>query len=393
MADTIQKLFKHKDLVAYKSSKAVPIPAACPSLFYGLELEIENVPHYNELLVSGMISVPDGSLRNNGREFITSPASISVVNQILTTFFERAKLTKENYSDRCSVHVHANCLDLTLTQLLTLFLVYQTVEDLLFNFIGDERNENIYCVPWSQTNLGQNINNRIEHTLRNVGSWTKYTALNMLPIATQGSVEFRHMAGTSDKERIILWCNLIGCLFEYAKNVSYDDAKQAILSLNSSSQYRKFLDELFRQWADFVRVGNYEAALEDGVLNAKYLLVTPLKKKPPVADTLNVEQLLAQLDAQGGMLPEAVREQQIRPNPERRPTMPDDVVVVENHVVGNEIRLRGFDQIVPRDFVNPPQARIDEQRALIAEELRLVRERADGARPRFPAPRRRNNGE
>lgn len=136
MSATIRELTGVPEPKVYTNSKAIPLHAADPQLLYGLELEIENVPNWDELVVAGMSSVEDGSLRNDGREFLTAPSTYSVVCNTLERFFERAKLTDNNYSERCSIHVHANCQDLTTDQLSGLCMLYQVYERLLYMFVG-----------------------------------------------------------------------------------------------------------------------------------------------------------------------------------------------------------------------------------------------------------------
>lgn len=256
---------------AYTNSKATPIEAACASLLYGVELEIENA---NSAWRHGGITVTtDNSLRNDGYEYVTQPCTISVLNHVLRGFFERYPCdTATSYSDRTSVHVHANCQDLTLEQLSTVLLLYQVFEDLLFEFAGGGRDKNIYCVPWSQTSLSYNFVNRVMKGVTTVRNWQKYTALNVLPIWSQGTVEFRHMGGTNDVNKIINWCQLIGCLFEYAKKISLADTKRMFLELNTNSAYSNAIDTVFRQWAQLLKCSNYEILMETGVVNMKYML-------------------------------------------------------------------------------------------------------------------------
>ena len=148
-----------------------------------------------------MTVTEDGSLRNAGREFITSPATLSTTSAILNQFFSRRNFTKDNYSDRCSVHVHNNCQDMSVEQLASVLLLYQMVEELFFSFVGEERRDNIFCVPWSQTNLSYNVIRRMVDGY-SIPDWQKYTAVNLRRLLDLGTIGFRHMAGTADVKRI-----------------------------------------------------------------------------------------------------------------------------------------------------------------------------------------------
>jgi hypothetical protein len=200
--------------------------------------------------------------------------SFSVLSHVLNMFFNKYKFNKDNYSERCSVHVHANVQNLTPEQLATVCLLYQVFEGIFFNIAGEGRRQNIFCVPWSETSLARtNIQTLVEKgDIGAIRRWQKYAALNLLPIFTQGTIEFRHLEGTADVERILNWCCLIGCLFEWARNRPLLDTKMMLLELNTNSQYELVLDKVFGIWAKHVRSGDYKYLLEEGVLNMKYSL-------------------------------------------------------------------------------------------------------------------------
>lgn len=261
----------------FKDSKVVPINFPDPSLLMGVELEIERV--YDEKLPAGFRSVEDGSLRNSGREFITQPMTYSVLHKALTEFFKLNTFDETSYSERTSIHVHCNCQDLTLSQLASLLLLYQVFERMLFLFVGGNRDKNIFCVPLYECALSYRAVSRLEaEDTRIVGDWSKYSALNLLPIGTQGTVEFRHMPGTNNMEKITKWLQLLGCLFAAARKYSLDEIKKLFVDLNTTSQYRKVTDTIFGEYASVWENHPYEALLEDGVLNMKYSLI---KQKPP----------------------------------------------------------------------------------------------------------------
>ena len=245
--------------------------------------------------------------------------TISVLKFCLEQFFERSKVTEANYSERCSVHVHANCRDLSLDQVSVVALLYQVFEVLLFQFIGADRNKNIFCVPWYETTLTYNVINNLKsgdhHGLK---KWQKYTALNLLPLYRYGTVEFRHMAGTNNLKFIIDWCNLIGCLFAYAKEHTLEQTKEWIIDLNTTSAYRDTLQTVFGNWADLLRTPGFEVLLEEGVLNMKYALMsTP---QPSLTDDIFTDMIRQEAERLRG----AVR------NPPRPPLRPIRIDTVEN---------------------------------------------------------------
>ena len=264
------------------------VSVADKELVYGIELEIEGVPNARErCTVLGIRYTTDGSLRNNGVEFITMPMRLNQMAYLLHKFLD-GNFDESNYSERTSIHVHANVLDLNVDQLSCICLLYQTFEPLLFEFIGHGREKNIFCVPWYDSTLTYEYVGKMmeEKNVGHVHRWMKYSALNLLPIRTQGTIEFRHMAGHSDSNVIIDWCNLIGCIFSVARNRSLKDVKEQITTLNTTSHYDAFLHYVFRQWAVLLQKEHMRLAMEEGVTMVKYMLMKnhPRERKlvPPV---------------------------------------------------------------------------------------------------------------
>lgn len=275
---TIQELFGLRDVVVWKTAKARPLECAAPSLLYGLEIELENCPNYMDMLVPGMTHKEDGSLRNYGMEFILKPMTFSNVAHVLKTFYERNAIGHRNMSERCSVHVHTNCLNLSLQQLAPILLLYQAMEPLLFAWVGGERDKNIFCVPWSETLITANTLASVKESYRD---WYKYTALNLRPLHQYGTIEFRHLPGQPDYTRILLWMNLIGSMYSFCDGKTLEELEQELLSLNSNSHYRIVLERVFGPLVgELLSVSNYEQALERGVLAAKYCVLNKYSKNP-----------------------------------------------------------------------------------------------------------------
>lgn len=260
-----------------KKTLTEPELGADKTLMFGVELEIENINMNigpNGSVVPGLTVTEDGSLRNNGYEFVTKPMFLRELAYVLNQFFLKNKFNANNYSDRTSVHVHANVGDMTWEQVKTLLLIYITFERVLFKFIGDDRDKNIYCVPMYDTVMSADLIKGDNMDVVNKWKrWEKYTALNLLPIFTQTTVEFRHMAGTHDVNKIIMWCHLINQMFSYAKKYSLEETKAFFLELNTTSAYREALFRVFGEHANMLlAIGGVEAAMEEGVLFTKYSL-------------------------------------------------------------------------------------------------------------------------
>lgn len=206
------------------------LPECCVDANFriGIEYEVEAVVGWDEkgCLQHSIKAITDGSLRNHGKEFITRP---KLKDEAMVTFdamFHSRQLTQgvqgppilslgdEPFSPRTSTHVHMNVAMLDETQVLTLLYTYVALEPYFFNLAKPERRHNIHCLPLSDTHLSKYYAKQNLHQL--IDQWSKYTALNIRPIPTQGSIEFRHLHGTNDKVLFLKWVETIECLYKYA---------------------------------------------------------------------------------------------------------------------------------------------------------------------------------
>ena len=154
----------------------------------------------------------DGSLRNNGMEFITKPVNYERALQLFDTLHTGLVTGPEPFSPRTSIHVHVNMANMTLDQLKHFLLTYVLLEPVFFEVAGETRKHNIHCVPLTYTILPTIYCKSIVEIVK---SWSKYSAFNLLPIKTQGTVEFRHLYGTNDAYIYRKWLTLIKELWDF----------------------------------------------------------------------------------------------------------------------------------------------------------------------------------
>lgn len=281
---------------------------AAPNLIVGLELEIENFDPDANREFSGVTFTEDGSLRGSddgiGIEVITMPIKAKHLASLLGTFYECYDIDESNYTERCSTHVHMNVQDMTYEQLAVLCLLYQTVETLLFAYAGKERQDGIFCVPWNQCGISYSIVEKLEDFSKGVKNplrqWQKYSALNLIPIGSQGSVEFRHLEGTCDVARILGWVNILSRMYNYAMEHSLSQVQQEIISMNTVSNYREWMDRVFMDHADLLRIPGFERELAAGVVDSKLALI---KENKPKYDIPDLHQLLRELETQNRIIP------------------------------------------------------------------------------------------
>jgi hypothetical protein len=179
----------------------------------GVEWEIEDIKDFSD--VTGVVIETDDSLRNNGREFKSPPSNFDKTIKTFDNLFASLKLGKEPFSERTSTHVHVNVSHLSLNAARQLVLTYALLEPVLFAFVGKARQDNIYCVPLNYTYLPSTYKLAFDGLH---GKWHKYTAFNILPASTLGTVEFRHLYGTKDKAVFNLWLTTLKELYEFIRD-------------------------------------------------------------------------------------------------------------------------------------------------------------------------------
>lgn len=285
------------------------------SLLCGIELEIENLRdgmgYYADEAGSFWAVEEDGSLRPRGQawEFISGAAPMSHVLAETQHLFRRFGIDEErNYSDRCSVHLHTNVQDWTQQQLASLALVYPVFEGALFQFVnhfkkkeeqGYCRDTNLYCIPWSDCRHNRNFVENLFTNPANVRNWQKYTALNFLPILDKGTVEWRHLHGTCDMEKITIWFNIIGAMMRYCKNTPFEQIVATIQAMNDVSTYQQFFEEVLMRSLPYNE--DYRRLMAEGVINAKYSLINweANKDKPKTTKKSSIQMYLDEAVQEG----------------------------------------------------------------------------------------------
>lgn len=282
------------ELFSIKPPSVARLPSvdgAFSNQILGMEIEVENCPgdtdleFYEGLLKdAGWAVKTDGSLRGRAYEFVSTPLREGQLLYAVQSFFARTGFTNDNFTDRCSIHVHANVTDYTVDNLASLALYYQIVEDVLFDFVGNYRNTNIYCIPWNQCRMNYNLITKLfgQNSVQNLYNWQKYTALNILPVTKLGTVEFRHMHGTADIRKISRWVHIISNLMVLGKETPLDETISTLMTLSTTSEYISLFNRIFDGALEYDE--RYAGYFSDGILNAKYSIASfNFKKRIGVA--------------------------------------------------------------------------------------------------------------
>ena len=219
----------------------------------GIEIEVENIRSLMELHLFWQMK-NDGSLRNNGKEFVSiplKPHQIPYALQYLQTQIEYKNQPK--YTSRTSVHIHLNVRDMTKNEIKIMVLLYALFERHFFNFVGTVRETSIFCVPLYRSRQLHSLLSTNLTTL--CTEWHKYNALNCGTILGNdnvgnfGTIEFRHLYGTANREIICNWINQILLLKVAAKTITLKNLIEEIKTLNTTSEYAALYKNIFGEYA------------------------------------------------------------------------------------------------------------------------------------------------
>lgn len=228
----------------------INIPTINSSEYIGIEVEVENVDQtWKETTI--WHPKEDSSLRNSGVEYVTTPIHANNAPIFLYQLFKDLLPPDISFSKRTSIHIHLNVLNLTIEQLKNFIYIYTIFEKSFYRYISIERKNNIFCIPLQDTNLIFAFFNQKDKAIQKV-FWHKYTGFNILPIKSQGTVEFRHLHGTNNLELICNWINLITKLKEYILQTTTEEIINTIETLNTKSNYFNLTTSIFKENANLL---------------------------------------------------------------------------------------------------------------------------------------------
>jgi hypothetical protein len=215
----------------------------------GIEVELEGF-HSDQPKVRGWNTIPDGSLRDGGLEFVfngpvggvTAMTRLTALGEVLGPYQEDIKC-----SERTSLHVHVDVRELELGQVWLMLVLYGLVEPYLFTVCGEHRADNIYSLAWYKgehqlSNLSALSYNNGFRATGDSEMFPKYATVNIGALNTFGSLEFRGHEGTATIDQMTLWVNHLLALKEY------------VLGFQHPCDGKGLLDQSFRLGAeDFLR--------------------------------------------------------------------------------------------------------------------------------------------
>ena len=236
----------------------------------GIEVEVENLDDTEFKLTHSWSVASDGSLRNAGREFISSPSTPHQVEAAINHLYAELP-AKVHFSPRTSVHVHLNCRELTLKQIYNIVILYQCFEDLLYDFAGSERKKSIFCVPIGNTQYYNGFKG-LMHSGDLYKFWSKYTGLNVKPLNEYGTIEFRHLRGTKDRNVVFTWLHLLYRLYRYATTLESEELETRIKAISQNGNYSNFGNMVFGEYFTLLQSLSFEKKMQEDFAISKLFI-------------------------------------------------------------------------------------------------------------------------
>lgn len=250
----------------------------------GIEVEVERGNEWRERYYRGVWNThADNSLRNSGIEFVSKILFGSQIPKALDHLFDELFSPTSEFTPRTSIHLHLDMLDCSTEQIAQTVAAYLIFERMLYNWVGNGREHNIFCVPLLDTHTLKGLITSLtmddSYTSREYTSdELRYSGLNLAALRKFGSLEFRHLYGTDDTGLIMTWLNALLSIRRWA--LQFKSLKQfleRVLALNTNSQYLHTCWEVFGEMPqgfiqDFIK-GGYRDQMAEGVNAVKYGLV------------------------------------------------------------------------------------------------------------------------
>lgn len=177
----------------------------------GLELENESIEPVDFPQVTNWRYHNEGSLRYWGMEYVLTPPlpiDKALINtQILLKSLSKINLTN---SHRTSVHVHFDVTHYTFPDIANFAATYWLVEDILADFAGNHRKNNLFCLRMKDAKhiINSLVNCVQKKTFYNDLAFNenqRYGSINLNAVQKFGSLEFRMMRGTDKYDDIATW--------------------------------------------------------------------------------------------------------------------------------------------------------------------------------------------
>lgn len=262
-----------KEFARYEADQSLPLPME----LIGVEVELERTQNMMTPDETFWSTVSDGSLRNNGKEFVfREPLYGVAIGQALMNLQAHIDGGRPEASERCSVHVHINISDMTTAQLHKMLMLYLIFERTLVRYHNGTRENNIFCVPFYKAPRDIALIDSLfaENTrqMDNMFSkFNKYYAINLQAIQEFGSLEFRHMGGSLNMNEVLIWIKIIMCLKKASLDSNYNP--YTLITNISGRGPRTTFYEIFGELASLMDYNSLEEDLLRGTRLAQLTVI------------------------------------------------------------------------------------------------------------------------
>lgn len=230
--------------------------------------------------VAGWRWAEDHSLRYYGFEYVSEPFDAKKTEEYLSTLLDpltKVKVSPTN-SIRTSIHVHNDCTQLSFIQILTYACTYWILEEYLTPFCGMQRKGNLFCLRLSDSSFIHSCLTNVfkTYTVRTNSLFSsdyRYAALNFASIKKFGTLEFRLMGGTLDKELIKIWIDTILAIRRFSLKFK-NPLELADFFLNKTTADKfpyEVLGDLAKQYSLY-----WDAATRVSVIRDGFELIEPV---------------------------------------------------------------------------------------------------------------------
>jgi hypothetical protein len=282
----------------------------------GCEIEIEGVtnPDFTYCFTNMWSVVPDGSLRNNGQELISPAIPVDNLVQAMPHVYDDIHRSRAGGSVRTGLHLHFDMLDSSIEETQAVCAVYSIVEPLLYAQLPPDRDQGIYCIPWYRSPSEARVLAGLNEYARKNGHAgvrnllgqraCKYSGLNILSLATHGTLEFRMAPTFRTWKEAVEWVELIASVVATGKQ--FRNAEQVLRHITENGVNALLPDKRLPELAK--RYDSYYCAelLAGGVKSTWYSPAMEFEARQPPEPIINrspifEEDLLHGDDGDGGL--------------------------------------------------------------------------------------------
>lgn len=187
----------------------------------GIEVEVESeyLSYYSastehDLWCPDWVLERDGSLRGEGFEIKSNgPQRLDTIRGKLCQLYPLLHHSSGTW--RAAVHVHVDARATTWHQRAVILAMGYVYDMALFKRYAPERVESNFCVPLEHKTPGvfSCIRDMLES--RQLHNYGKYSSINVLPLQTLGTVEFRHMRTPETEGDVHSVASALGMISSY----------------------------------------------------------------------------------------------------------------------------------------------------------------------------------